>query len=119
MTTGDNFPLNIRKGIEAAAIILDKGYVVLCPHEKALGFEMLAPRSYEDWMQYDFRCIDACDLVYRMCFNGALLPSVGADREVAYARKIGKPVYYSFDTLFTQPTRQPTDARSLFSMVGA
>ena len=95
MTTGDNFPLNIRRGIEAAVVIMDRGYVALCPHEKALGMEMLAPRTYEAWMQYDFRCIDACDAVYRM--PGA---SKGADREVEYALRIGRPVFWSYDTLF-------------------
>jgi len=100
MTTGGNFPVNIRRGIEAAATLMDLGFVVICPHEKALGMEMLAPRSYEDWMQYDFRCIEACDAVFRMSDErGNPLPSAGGDREVAFAGKIGKPVYYSLDTL--------------------
>jgi hypothetical protein len=107
MTTGDNFPLNIRRGIEAGAAIMERGYVVICPHEKALGMEMLAPRSYDAWMAYDFRCIDASDLVYRMSDDrGVPIPSKGGDAEVVYARKIGRPVFYSLDTLFTQPTIQ-------------
>jgi hypothetical protein len=105
MTTGNNFPLNIRRGIEAACTIMEKGYVVICPHEKALGMEMLAPRSYDAWLQYDFRCIEASDVVYRMSDGrGIPLPSHGGDAEVAYARKLGRPTYYSFDTLFTVPT---------------
>lgn len=95
ITTGGNVPVNVRRGIEAAVAIMDRGYVVICPHEKALGMEMLAPRTYEDWMRYDFLCIEACDAVYRMPE-----PSVGGDREVAYAQKLGRPVYYSLDTLF-------------------
>lgn len=95
MTTGGNFPLNIAKGIAAATLIMERGYVVICPHEKALGMEMLHPRSYEEWMQYDFRCIEACDAVYRMPE-----PSKGGDEEVKYALKIGRTVYYSYDTLF-------------------
>lgn len=105
ITTGGNVPVNVRKGIEAAVLIMDRGYVVICPHEKAFGMEMLAPRSYEAWMQYDFRCIDACDAVYRMPE-----PSVGGDREVEYALKTGKPVYHSFDTLFTLPLVQRGEA---------
>jgi nucleoside 2-deoxyribosyltransferase len=101
MTTGGNFPVNIRRGIEVAAAIMDRGYVVICPHEKALGMEMLAPRGYEDWMEYDFRCIDACDVVLRMSdAAGTPLPSCGGDREVEYAKQLGRPVYYSLDTLF-------------------
>jgi hypothetical protein len=101
MTTGDNFPLNIRLGIEAAARIMERGYVVICPHEKALGMEMLAPRSYDDWMQYDLRCIEVCDAVLRMSdARGNPLPSKGGDAEVLFARAKAIPVYYSLDTLF-------------------
>ncbi len=101
MTTGDNFPLNIRRGIEAAVALMDRGYVVICPHEKALGMEMIAPRSYAEWMAYDYRCIEACDVVLRMSdAHGTPLPSHGGDLEVEYARKLGIRVYYSLDTLF-------------------
>jgi hypothetical protein len=100
ITTGGNVPVNVRAGIEAAIVLMDKGYVVICPHEKAFGMEMLSPRSYEAWMTYDFKCIQACDAVYRMSdWRGHPLPSAGGDREVDYARSVGKPVYYSFDTL--------------------
>jgi hypothetical protein len=95
ITTGGNVPVNVRRGIEAATLLMDRGYVAICPHEKVLGMEMLAPRSYEEWMQYDFRCIEASDAVYRMPGE-----STGGDREVAYARKLGRPVYYSCETLF-------------------
>ena len=102
ITTGGNVPVNVRKGIEAAVTLMDLGYVVICPHEKAFGMEMLSPRGYEDWMAYDFRCIDACDCVYRMPE-----PSTGGDREVEYAVKMGVPVYFSLDTLLNcdPPTR--------------
>jgi hypothetical protein len=95
ITTGGNVPVNVRRGIEAAIIIMDRGYVVICPHEKAFGMEMLISRGYEDWMAYDYRCIEASDAVYRMPEASA-----GGDREVAYALKIGRPVYHSLDTLF-------------------
>ena len=100
MTTGGNFPVNIRRGIEVAATLVDLGYVVICPHEKAFGMEMLAPRSYEQWMDYDFRCIEASHAVLRMSDDrGTPLPSAGGDREVEYAHTIGRPVYFSVDTL--------------------
>lgn len=94
ITTGGNVPVNVRRGIEAAVELMDHGFVVICPHEKAFGMEMLSPRSYEEWMQYDFRCIDASDVVYRMPE-----PSHGGDREVEYARSIGVPVYCDINQL--------------------
>lgn len=112
MTTGGNFPVNIRRGIEVAATLVDKGYVVICPHEKAFGMEMLAPRSYEQWMDYDFRCIEASHVVLRMSDDkGTPLPSSGGDREVEYAHTIGRPVYYSIDTLVSgMPAVNPRTA---------
>jgi hypothetical protein len=94
ITCGDNLPQNVRRGIEAAAALIDRGYVVICPHEKVLGMELLHPMSYEEWMAYDLRCIEICDAIYRM-------PewSKGADREVKFAKEIGKPVYTSLESL--------------------
>ena len=47
--------------------------------------------SYEDWLHVDFAMLDACDGV-------VLLPnwkdSMGAKREIAYAYKHGKEVFY-------------------------
>ena len=96
ITTGGNVPVNVRKGIEAAVELMDLGYVVICPHEKAFGMEMLSPRSYDAWMDYDYSCIRASDAVYRMP-----APSRGGDLEVAYAEKIGTPVFFDVDTLRT------------------
>lgn len=103
ITTGGNLPLNIRLGILAAQVIRKKGYAVFCPHERIVT-EMLDPHPYEWWMERDFTEIEAADVVYRMMGeDGKTLPSNGGDREVAHARKIGRTVYWSYDTLFTVP----------------
>lgn len=52
--------------------------------------------SYEDWLHIDFAMIDACDAIM-------VLPnwedSMGAKREIAYAYKCGKKVYFpGYDT---------------------
>lgn len=52
--------------------------------------------SYEDWLHIDFAMIDACDAIM-------VLPnwedSMGAKREIAYAHKRGKKVYFpGYDT---------------------
>ena len=63
--------------------------------------------SYEDWLHVDFAMLDACDAV-------ALLPnwkdSMGAKREIAYAYKHGKEVYY--------PNFEATNGRPLFKFNG-
>ena len=47
--------------------------------------------SYEDWLRIDFAMIDACDAI-------VMIPnwkdSIGAKREIAYAYKHNKKVYY-------------------------
>jgi hypothetical protein len=50
--------------------------------------------TYEDWLALDFSCISVCDALLRLDGD-----SKGADREVAYARSLGIPVYLSLDTL--------------------
>ena len=63
--------------------------------------------SYEDWLHIDFAMLDACDAV-------ALLPnwkdSMGAKREIAYAYKHGKEVYY--------PNFIPANGHPLFKFDG-
>ena len=101
MTTGGQYPVNIRRGLDAGLKLMERGYVVIVPHEKAFGMEMILPRSDRDWMAYDLKCVAVADAVYRMADErGVTYPSKGGDEECEYARSIGKPVYYSFDTLF-------------------
>ena len=47
--------------------------------------------SYEDWLHIDFAMLDACDAV---CLLPNWKDSMGAKREIAYAYKHGKDVYY-------------------------
>lgn len=106
ITTGGNVPLNVRNGILAGMTIRKRGYAVFCPHERIVT-EMLDPHTYEWWMERDFVEIEACDVVYRMAGDdGRTLPSNGGDREVEYAGKIGRTVYWSLETLFTVPIAQ-------------
>lgn len=93
LTTGDTIG-NIRKAIELGAALIDIGYVVIIPHEKALLMEMLNPKSYDEWLDYDFKCILRCDGVFRMPGE-----SRGGDAEVGFAHQNGIPVYYSVQRL--------------------
>lgn len=63
--------------------------------------------SYEDWLHVDFAMLDACDAV---CLLPNWKDSMGAKREIAYAYKHGKDVYY--------PNFNPTNGRPLFKFNG-
>lgn len=81
--------LNVRAGILAGDALARRGHTVFIPALTHF-WHMLCPHDYEFWMEQDLRWIDVCDALYRV--NGE---SKGADREVAYAQSLGKPVYHS------------------------
>ncbi len=60
----------------------------ICPHWSALQ-DMINPRTWEAWLKYDKELIDSCDAVIRIAGD-----SKGADEEVAYAEKLGIPVFH-------------------------
>ena len=86
---------NIIKACEVGARIIELGHVPIVPHlayylEERAGVEF----SYEDWLRVDFGLIRASDALLRM--EGE---SKGADREVAYARQIGRQVFRHIDEI--------------------
>jgi len=116
LTTGGPAALreNVRRAVEAGCELIRRGYVVIVPHEKALLAEQVLYRPYEAWLDYDFKCIDRCDVLLRL--PGA---SGGADREVEYAGSLGRPVYLSLDTLFAcEPTARRRPWLRLFNGLG-
>jgi hypothetical protein len=94
ITTGDTIA-NIRAAINIGCDLIRLGYVVIVPHEKCLLTEIVHPMSYDEWLAYDFKCIDRCDAVLRI--EGA---SKGGDLEVDYARKNAIPVFFTVLDLF-------------------
>lgn len=102
LTTGNTID-NIRRALEVGDTLIRRGYGVIIPHEKALGSEMLFPRSYHEWLSYDFRTILACDALLRMPGE-----SKGGDEEVAFAVRRGIRVYSSLDLLLAgEPVWRP------------
>ena len=86
--------LNIRAAMNTTRTLIDRGFVVFCPHLS--GFQHLVdPRSYDEWLAYDLKVILCCDAVYRMPGE-----SPGADKEVVFAVSHGIPVYSSLETLY-------------------
>ena len=93
-TKGDQIE-NVKRQIEVAHKLMDLGFApylpLLCHFQ-----HQVRPRSYEDWLRLDFEWIGACDILLRL--EGE---SEGADKEVAYAEKLGIRVMYSLEELMT------------------
>lgn len=67
--------------------LMDKGYIVFCPHTAYHWLDQIRERTYEDWMRQCLAFVQKCDIVVRM-------PGVspGSDRECSAAAKAGIPV---------------------------
>ena len=83
---------NVRKGALAALALMRAGIDAFCPHFSWFAdlFED-SPPDYERWISLDFNVLGRCDALLRLPGR-----SPGADREVAFARERGIPV---FDTV--------------------
>lgn len=86
--SGGDTPLNIRAAVLAASRLMDAGHAPFCPHLTGI-WQMISPKDYEQWLDYDFKWVEVCDALVRL--PGA---SPGADREVDLAKRLKIPVYY-------------------------
>jgi len=89
------------QSIEVTAALWDKGHIAYSPYSMLFVNIRMSPGipmppgspDYERFMEYDFTVIEEfCDAVFRLPGESA-----GADREVALARELEIPVYYSLD----------------------
>jgi hypothetical protein len=76
--------------LEAADLqhwLMDRGYIVFCPHTAYFWTDQIRNRPYEDWMRQCLAFVAKSDIVVRM-------PGVspGSDRECAAAESMGIPV---------------------------
>ena len=78
---------NTKLAIMVAEEIIDAGHIPYVPHLNLL-WDLVAPHSPEFWYDYDLEWLGACDCLLRLPGESA-----GADREVAYAKGRGIPVY--------------------------
>ncbi len=95
--------LGTRNAINAGTVLLERGYAPYVPHLTAY-WHIIAPQGYETWMALDFAYLAVCDVLLRL--PG---PSKGSDREVAEAKRLGIPVYYSLDTLLAGVSPVPRE----------
>jgi len=93
-TVGD-VAANVKRQIDIASHLMNRGF---CPIAPLLShfIQIQHPRPYENWIEIDFELVRRCDVVLHL--RGV---SDGADREVAFAKKIGKPVVYAIHDIST------------------
>ena len=58
------------------------------PHLSVL-WQMIAPKTHEQWLELDLELVRRCDALLRIAGE-----SKGADQEVEFARANGIPVFY-------------------------
>ena len=85
--------INVRNAVKAADDVLEAGFIPLCPHLSHL-WHTISPKPWEEWMRIDLELLQACKAVLRLPGE-----SKGADMEVAEAKRLGIPVYYSIEEL--------------------
>jgi hypothetical protein len=84
---------NVARSVAAAAALMRKGHLAHSPLAATHPIAALAPDvGYEDYMRLDLSLIEhwATALLF-------LAPSPGANRELQYARELGRTVFYTLD----------------------
>jgi len=82
---------NVKKALEAADILYERGYIPFIPHLYH-HWHGISPKPYEDWMEMGAAFLERCDAVLRLPGE-----SPGADKEVKMAQELGMPVYFGLD----------------------
>lgn len=89
-----NVNRNVREALDIGAKILCAGHTPFVPH-LCHFWDVSHPMDYETWMRWDMAWLEQCDILLRL--PG---PSAGADREVARARELRKPVFEGLSEAF-------------------
>jgi len=79
-----------RMAAREADALVAAGHYVYMPQLDRLWAYMTGEKPYETWLAMDFAWIRKCDAMVRCPGD-----SPGADREAAYMRSLGRPVYSS------------------------
>lgn len=84
---------NIRQACQAGEEIWKKGHIPLIPH-LTYSWHLLYPKSWEEWMRICLTYLGTCGSAIRL--KGE---SKGGDIEVAEAKNLRLPVYYSLEEI--------------------
>lgn len=82
---------NIRRAIVTGHELAVMGYGVFIPHLNCLWEIAVGGQDYEFWLDQDMQVLAHCDALFAL--DGE---SPGRDREVAYARANGIPIFTDF-----------------------
>src|SRR4051812_28903025 len=91
--TVGNPEINVKNAISCANSLADFGFAPYVPHFTHF-WHIMHPRPYKFWLKLDNQFLPCCDAVLRIPGK-----SNGADKEVALAKKLKMPVFYSIDEL--------------------
>lgn len=77
--------------------LIKAGYAVLNPMMTGVLPFAWEPDgvTHEEWLESDFAWIEVADAILRLPGD-----SVGADMEVAFARELGIPIFFTLDDLY-------------------
>lgn len=92
MTKGDR-ATNYAKGLVADGRLIGLGFATYLPHHSFIS-NAFHGHHYEEWMDNDFSWIRVVDAIFRLPGK-----SPGADREVAFAKELGIPVFQNLPSL--------------------
>jgi len=85
---------NVKQVIDVADKLVEMGHTPYIPHLTHF-WHLISPKEISFWYDYDNSFIDH----WAECVLRLDNESVGADAEVARARKLGIPVYYDMEKL--------------------
>ena len=88
---------NTARALDAAEPLFRAGLMPYVPHLSHF-WEQRHSHHYEEWMDLDFAWLSKCDALLRLPGH-----SIGADREVAFARANKIPVFHDADALLCMP----------------
>jgi hypothetical protein len=84
---------NVTSAMDISNDLINAGFAPYCPHlTHFLNLNNYQP--YEKWLQLDLEYLNVCDALLR--FPG---DSLGADKEVVFAKNKNIPIFYSLSEL--------------------
>jgi len=96
-TKGDT-AINTKTAIDVCDKLLELGFAPFCPHLTHF-WHIIHPHPWQTWMDYDMEFVKVCQCMLRIPGESKGGESKGGDMEVARARALLVPVYFSIEEL--------------------